>query len=98
MKTIKVTYDPSGIKGGKHGCYRSMIVENPGTRGAGTTAMEAAFDVLRLAPTHDLSGDVQDYYFDYSLCPSSKERERLDEDHRVVSNLLLGVLRRPKWS
>jgi hypothetical protein len=86
--TIKVWYDPAARVGGKQGAYRSVIVEHPGTRGAGTTAREAAFDVLCLAVSHDLSGDVEQYEFDYSECPNREERQRRDEDQRAVVSLL----------
>lgn len=94
MKTIVITYDPGGRKGGKQGCYRSVIKENPGTRGAGTCPYSAAFDLLITAVSHDLSGDIRDYNFDYSACPTMEEKAKIDEDQTAMVSLMSGLFLR----
>jgi hypothetical protein len=92
-KTIKVWYDPNAMKGGKWGAYRSVINENPGTRGCGVSPEDSVRDILITAASHDLSGSHGDYEYDYSGCPDDVERRQMDSDAAAVSSLLAGIFR-----
>lgn len=59
--TIKVSFDPSGVRSGKRGCYRAKLAEQPGIHDAGASAWEAVENLLVTARTFGLSDRREDY-------------------------------------
>lgn len=43
---IGVFYDPAGMSGGKHGCWRARVNSKPGFHAAGRSGREAIDDLL----------------------------------------------------
>ena len=58
---VEVYFDPSGVRGGKLGCYRARLRSDHGIHDAGETAKEALENLLVLAVTIGRSGDADDY-------------------------------------
>jgi hypothetical protein len=58
---IEVYADPSGVYGGKNGCWRARLATQPALHDAGDTIDHAVSNLLLNLPRFDRSGELAHY-------------------------------------